>query len=831
MKPIKRQYLNPYTSSMLLSHRRFMIPVILILVQILFLQVHVKAQQEPAPDTVRQVTTSIPIPEITRQATEVSSLIMNKQKSLLKEDNKAAIVSRTDTLIFRLNMLREDPRVHKIESLNFRILNNLEGEWSLLHSLLLNEQGVLTGRVRDLENEIKSLKEMQTIWQNTLMGVQKVEAPELVIEQIKFTLDNLEKLQSDFQSDSEFLQERLVQVSMALIFVNEIMGKITLAREVTTKKLFELDQPPIWKVSKSEEKGKVFKEKRSFIDDTIISFKDFIHNYSFRIWMHLMVFLILLVFVLFSYRLLKHFTPGEDMPRAAAINKIIKRPFSSLLLISFLMTYILYDNIPESVKLVNMVILLVPVLIIITDIITKKIRMFIYFTAAAVVLVQVHGLAYSDSLFSRFFLMIIMVFGLLCLAWIIQKKSMREYILSVSLGKVLHFLATISFILLAISFFAVIVGAVNLAEFITYGIIKSAALILIFYTLSLTIKSLIIISLYSKGLQKLNLIKQYSEIIYKRLVVIVNALSWILWLILTLRLFTIWDDIYKWILGLFTYTISVGTVSMSLGNIVVFALIVWLTLWVSKVVRIIIEGEVAPKIKLKRGVPGAISLILRIAVITIGFLFAVAAAGVDMNKLALLLGALGVGIGFGLQNIFNNLVSGIILAFERPIQVGDIIEVGEFWGTVKEIGIRSSTIFTFDGAEVIVPNGNLISKELINWTLTNRQRRAEVLVGVAYGTDPDKVLKILQNIPGEHKQVLKEPAPLTLFTGFGSSSLDFRLLFWINKADERLSVQSEINVAVNKALKDAGIEIPFPQHDLHIRSVDPGVMKGLKGKN
>jgi potassium efflux system protein len=830
MKPIIRKHANPVTSVKFFSSGRCMALMLLILIQTSILRTGAKAQQTPANDTARQVITSIPIPEITRQATEVSSLIMNKQKNLLTDDNKAAIVSSTDTLIFRLNLLREDPRVHKIESLNFRILNNLEGEWSLLHSLLLNEQGNLTKRVQDLENEIKSLAEMQTIWQNTLMGIQKVEAPELVIEQIKLTLDNLGKLQSAFQSDSEFLQERLVQVSMAMIFVNEIIGKITLAREVTTKKLFELNQPPIWHVSEPKEKGKVFKERRSFIDDTIISFKDFVHNYSFRIWMHLMVFLILLVFVLFSYRLLKHFTPGEDMPRAAAINKIIKRPFSSLLLISFLITYILYDNIPESVKLINMIILLIPVLVIITDIITRKIRMFIYFTAAAVLLVQVHGLAYSDSLFSRIFLMIIIVFGLLCLAWIIQKKSMREYILSVNLGKVLHFLATFSFILLAVSFFATIAGAVNLAEFITYGIIKSAALILVFYTLNLTIKSIIIISLYSKGLQKLNLIKQYSEIIYKRLVVLVDALSWILWLILTLSLFTIWDDIYKWVLGLFTHAISVGTVSMSLGNIVVFALIVWLTLWVSKVVRIIIEGEVAPKIKLKRGVPGAISLILRIAVITIGFLFAVAAAGVDMNKLALLLGALGVGIGFGLQNIFNNLVSGIILAFERPIQVGDIIEVGEFWGTVKEIGIRSSTIFTFDGAEVIVPNGNLISKELINWTLTDRQRRAEVLVGVAYGTDPDTVLKILQNIPGTHKQVLKEPAPLALFTGFGSSSLDFRLLFWINRADERLRIQSEINVAVNKALKDAGIEIPFPQQDLHIRSVDSGVMKGLKGK-
>ena len=819
MKSNEMKFSNPYTLRISRTFPSYIIRLLFIMYQILVLQDCVLAQAVSSSDTAKHAITSIPIPEITRQATEVSSLIMQKQKNLLTEDNKTQIVSRTDTLIFRLNLLREDPRVHKIESLNYRILNNLESEWSLLHSLLLNEQGVLTERVQNLENEINALKELHTIWQNTLMGVRKIKARGPVTEQIKFTLGNIEKLQSAFQSDSEFLQERLVQVSMGLIFVNEIISKVTLAREVTTKKLFELDQPPVWKVFEPKGKGIVFKEKRSFINDTVKSFKDFVHNYSLRLWIHLTVFLILLAFIVVSYRLLKHFTPGEDMPRAAAINKIIKRPFSILVLVSFLLTYILYENIPESVKLINIIILLVPVLIILTDIITKKIRRFIYFTMVAVVLVQVHGLAYGDTLFGRISLMAIIIFGLLCLAWIIQRKSMREYILSAALGKILHVLAILSFILLTVSFFAAIAGAVNLAEFFTYAVVKSVALILIFYALSLTIKSIIIVSLYGKGLQKLNLIKQNSEILYKRLVAIVNTLSWVLWLIITFSLFTIWDDIYQWGLKLFTYSISVGTISISLGNIVVFALIVWLTLWLSKVIRIVIEGEVAPRVKFKRGVPGAISLIMRIAVITIGFLFAVAAAGVDMNKLALLLGALGVGIGFGLQNIFNNLVSGVVLAFERPIQVGDIIETGEFWGTVKEIGIRASTIFTFDGAEVIVPNGNLISKELINWTLTDRQRRAEVLVGVAFGTDPEKVLDILRNVTTGHKQILKEPAPLALFTGFGSSSLDFRLLFWINRADERLRIQSEVNIAVNKALKEAGIEIPFQQHDLHIRSV------------
>ena len=269
----------------------------------------------------------------------------------------------------------------------------------------------------------------------------------------------------------------------------------------------------------------------------------------------------------------------------------------------------------------------------------------------------------------------------------------------------------------------------------------------------------------------------------------------------------------------------------SLWNIIMFVFILWLTMQISRFVRIIFETEAGLRDRMRRGAPGAISLLLRISIISLGFMIAIAAAGVQMDKLAILLGAFGVGIGFGLQNIFNNLVSGIILAFERPIKEGDIIEVGPLLGTVREIGIRSSVIRTYDGSEVIVPNGNLISKELINWTRTDMRRRGEVLIGVAYGTDPQKVLDLLTEAANSNERILEQPEPQALFLGFGESSLDFRLLFWIADADHRLVIQSEMTVKVNTAIVEAGITIPFPQHDLHVRSVDPIIMDRVKAQD
>jgi small-conductance mechanosensitive channel len=177
----------------------------------------------------------------------------------------------------------------------------------------------------------------------------------------------------------------------------------------------------------------------------------------------------------------------------------------------------------------------------------------------------------------------------------------------------------------------------------------------------------------------------------------------------------------------------------------------------------------------------------------------------------------------------NNFVSGLILLYERPVQVGDVVEVGTTVGTVQRIGIRSSTIATFQGAEVVVPNGNLISGELVNWTLSDRKRRIDVDVGVAYGSDPERVREVLLGTLAGRDDVVASPPPAALFTGFGDSALSFQLRFWTQRWDAWVGVASDVRVAVARALADAGIEIPFPQRDLHLRSVAPGAAAALGG--
>ena len=177
-----------------------------------------------------------------------------------------------------------------------------------------------------------------------------------------------------------------------------------------------------------------------------------------------------------------------------------------------------------------------------------------------------------------------------------------------------------------------------------------------------------------------------------------------------------------------------------------------------------------------------------------------------------------MGIGFGLQSLINNLVSGLILAFEKPINVGDVVEVKGQSGRMKSIGFRSSVITTWDGADVIIPNGNLLNEHLINWTIGNSSRRVEIVTGVAYGTNLEKTKKLVLDLLAADKRIMLAPAPLVLIKDLNSNSIEMRILFWIEHYATWTQIKSDMIETIDEAFKREGIQIPNPSQDLNIRS-------------
>jgi len=235
-----------------------------------------------------------------------------------------------------------------------------------------------------------------------------------------------------------------------------------------------------------------------------------------------------------------------------------------------------------------------------------------------------------------------------------------------------------------------------------------------------------------------------------------------------------------------------------------------------------LENNWLPKTSMERGGREAVVTITGYVMFVLAALVALSVAGFNFSNIAIIAGALSVGIGFGLQNIVNNFVSGLILLFERPIRKGDWIMVGTTEGYVKDIRIRSTRIITFDRSDVIVPNSELISNQVTNFMLDDIRGRAIVRVGVAYGSDTEKVRYILTQVAEENELVVKDgtsPKPMVLFRGFGDSSLDFELRVHLYDVDRRLSTISNLNFAIDKAFREEGIEIPFPQRDVHVKTL------------
>jgi small-conductance mechanosensitive channel len=258
--------------------------------------------------------------------------------------------------------------------------------------------------------------------------------------------------------------------------------------------------------------------------------------------------------------------------------------------------------------------------------------------------------------------------------------------------------------------------------------------------------------------------------------------------------------------------VSAATLALLLG-VVIGAMLL------SRVARTILRTRILSRTVMDVGLQYALARIAGYVVLVLGLLVGLSAVGIDLSSLTVLIGALGVGIGFGLQNIINNFVSGLVILFERPIQIGHRVEVGDIAGRVERIGARGTTIVTNDNIALIIPNSEFISSRVVNWSLGGDRRvRFHIPIGVSYGSDPKVVRQLLEDVALANPDVLKDPRPDLMFDKFGDSSIDFELRVWTETMSDRPKVlASALYYAIWEVLHDNDIEIPFPQRDLNFK--------------
>ncbi len=354
----------------------------------------------------------------------------------------------------------------------------------------------------------------------------------------------------------------------------------------------------------------------------------------------------------------------------------------------------------------------------------------------------------------------------------------------------------------------------------------------VFLTIFLLISSVIFFKsiniLLEVILVLLPVVQRHSAVIVRSLRPLVLAICLLEFYSFTVVVWRIFSTSQDALSVLFSTIIPLGSYALTMQTVFILVSIFYGTVLFSRAVQTILQDEVLPRYNIHKGVQLSINPLVNYAILCIGCIVLLQVMGASLTNLTILGGALSIGIGFGLQTIVNNFASGLILLFERPIKVGDTIELATDLGKVKKLGLRSTIIQTFDNAEIVIPNSDLIAGQVTNWTLAERKARLKIPVGVAYGSDIEKVLEILLRVSDEHPLTLSTPPPVALFLAFGASSLDFELRIWVANFDDRRQVQSEINQEINSEFADSGIEIPFPQTDLHIRTVDDEVAEVLK---
>ncbi len=789
----------------------------------------------PAPSL-----TPIPLSDVVKQADAASARLLDIRRqideSLAKREIEEAIPELASTIDSRADVtsdiLAARPSLDDITA--------EERRWQGIAASLKGWRDRLSSRADVLDKLVEELKMQKAQWRTSLAGLNGQSAnsgqptndgqaaPLEITSRTREIISSTAAAQKMAEERRAVLLTLQTRVSDLTASVNSTLANIKERREAALVNLFVRDGPGIWNVALGEAAGPAaLSETRSSVNAQAVALRDYFYLNTGRFVLHGTLFIILTAVIYWARRRIRPFVENDrKLERAFAI---FRHPASSALILTILLSGWLY---PESPRLLTTSLgaaALIPGVILLRRIVDKPLFLILYALVAFYFIDRIRDITASAALISRLLFLAEMFAAVLFLSWFLKSKVLvskvesRHFRFFETIRKIIPFALAI----FALAFVVNLLGFVSLSYLIGNGILRTAYVALILYTVVEILKSLVTFALRIRPLSSLEVVKSNGALIRARIVRIIQWVGIIVWLLITLSLFSVRDAVFSFFGDILFAEANIGSIRFSLSDVILFVATVWIAILVSRFIRFVLEEDVYPRINIGGGVSYAISTMIHYVLLIIGFIIAVAALGVELSNFAILAGAVGIGLGFGLQNIINNFVSGLILLFERPVKVGDLVQIGEYQGNLNQIGLRASVLRQFDGSDVIVPNSHLISEEVINWTKSDTKRRIEIPVGVAYGTDVKKVMELLTALAVGKQDIMTDPAPVTLFKGLGDNSLDFELRAWTENTDRWLALNSELVTDIYTALNQANIEIPFPQRDFHLRSADVDISRNL----
>ncbi len=784
----------------------------------------VAPQKTGAPEATQKVATTpapsgpaaIPVADVATKATEVANQLQTITQKLAPSPQIETIRQLLPDVSLQID---EDLAVTTKVLEGLPALPTLQAQQQLWQQIQAKTTGwlaELTKQSNALQVVLDHLSGLQDIWVMTLKAAQDSKAPGPTLQQVNETLAAIREAQIPLKAQLTSVLDLQSSVSDEVAKCGTVLAKIDQVQKKSMSEILVQDSLPIvnpalWAGSLSGLPERIRSDGAAYVKTVNKYFRDASEGMP----LHGKFLVILtLLFLAARYQARKMTAAGTTFSSAI---KVLDHPISAALTVTLLLVTSPYWPLPSVLQRTYQFLAFEPMIILIRPNIPRRLVPGLYLLWLLVGIDAVREVFSGELLIGQILLMIESLGGIVTTFWFL--RSLRP-VLGETFGSSrlrIHQSGSVLVLLILFSgLAAAAMGYMRLARLMTPGIIAGGMLAVALYVSLRVFISIVDIAFHVWPLRTLRMVQNNRELLERRLHLLLVWAAIVAWTVRFLSYTGFLQPVLSFGITVLHATYERGEFSISVGGVLEFFITIWAAYLLSALLRFVLREDVYPRIRVAPGKSYAVSSLLHYIIIALGFIAGIAVLGINLTKLTVLTGALGVGIGFGLQSVVNNFVSGLILLFERPIQVGDTVEVGDLLGKVRRIGIRASTVHTRQGADIIVPNSQLITEKVTNWTLSDMLRRIDLPVGVSYSSVPKDVIKVIEMVAIDNPHILADPPPQVLFTGYGDSSINFELRAWTDRFDDWPQIRSELATAVFEAVRAAGMSFPFPQREVRI---------------
>jgi potassium efflux system protein len=749
--------------------------------------------------------TPIALPDIVAEAGAAQNTLQGINAELKADPVKTAVLQGLPDFERDIDVRNAESTRIISNGPSLDILGQLLMIWQSLGDNANSWSRELTRRATGLGADLARLDNMAETWNLTAIEAKAKNAPQDVLKRINQTVGLIERTQDSLKSrraDILNLQSRLAaeQTRIQIDF-----SAVEQAKQGTLSRLLVRESPPIWALSENTLPSQT---GRHTFSDQVSRLEAFLAQEPAKFLVHLALIFCLYLALHWARRGMREWV--KEDPTLQRSVPVFDMPIAAAIALSMLFVPVIYPStMPRLLRAILGIAALLPAVMLLRRLLDRRTFPVLYALIILFLVDEIRAITVALPLVTRCLFIVQMLGGICFTVWLLRSRPRTPSgdDAPPPLPRASRWFVQVTLFLLGAALIGNILGYGSLSYLLGNSVLRAAYLALIFTAASRIVESLVIVAFQAKPLTFSATVRKHRTLLRLRTTQLLRLAIFLLWLSFVFKQFELSDLLINEANALLNTGFALGAFRLSLGQIVGFILVVWASFLVSKFLRFLLEEDIYGRLKLARGLPYAISSVLHYTVLMIGFFIALAALGVDMTKFTILAGAFSVGVGFGLQNVINNFVSGLIVLFERPIKVGDVIQVGDAIGSVKKIGIRASVVHAQDGSDIIVPNGTLISNQVTNWTFSDRLRAISAQIQVPRNVDQRVAGELLEQSASETSGVVKNPAPQAFITTLNSKTLTLEVRAWTDQYEDWMKIQSDLWAAINRKLEDANIEL------------------------